>query len=842
MAYFCTVLTEAWREALEHECEPYRMVWSAALNSVTLVRATSEAVEGVGVELSPSLKYSKQVTPLLQHGTSAFTITALCPLNPLACPVALDVYVNTPQWELELAITGTFVGESALVELLHVSSRNGFLVKRHTAAAAPGHGDGLSAPTRKRARVCTVETELTAAQVVSWMRAAEGLPDGAGHGASTTVALPQFLDVPGSSHVLCLREMAFVPRTHAHWSSSSVSGGLLVGPRSTGKTGCVVQLLQGLDPHAAPLAAPPFLRAVNATLVVVPAHLLAQWEAALTAAGLATLVVYNKKTWSQGCTLARLSEVAVVLTTHQYFATVIKKPSVKHKSRMFATRPVAEVAGMNVRFDWLWWRRVVVDEALLLFMRMQGVCARSGSGRHARGGSHTTAVRSYSWWGLQGGMLPTSVPMCALVDMLHMHARGLRSQDKAVQMCDMHAYESCVLALTRPAAPLCTLRERWVYTTLSVPHRQAYDLLRRSGCAPAELLQVCAGDLEPVRQFLTPVRSWMDALPLGLKVLNDYIFSQDIEFTWSNGNDAQEGDGEEGEEWVVDEEGEGVEGEGVVEDEGVEGVRNRIQSMITHALDEESGEMRERRAFFERVTSGLAMNREAAGTCNVCLTNDADCVFVCGHLMCHECVIDLFVAAKKQQHELNEQGYAEVLDGNLAPCPSCRWSVEPHEVFWVHGGDQGRDGSKVDALVRHLKPLVDAGERVVIVTGSSCKDEGVYVTLSHTVCERLMYHGIPSRVLALHMPSCYQSWAWFTAAPSSRGKVLLVYSDQLQGLKLPDVRHMVLLHPALDGVAAQQCVQRHVQECCHSNRTRREEVFMHHFIVRDTVEQVTVVD
>jgi hypothetical protein len=262
--------------------------------------------------------------------------------------------------------------------------------------------------------------------------------------------------------------------------------------------------------------------------------------------------------------------------------------------------------------------------------------------------------------------------------------------------------------------------------------------------------------------------------------------------------------------------------------------------MITDVLDEERSEVRERRVFFERVTSGLALGREEAGTCNVCLTNESDCIFVCGHLMCHECVIDLFVTTKKEQDEVNEQGYSE-FEGNLAPCPSCRWNVEPHEVFWMHGGGEGRDTvSKVDALVRLLKPLVDAGERVVIVTGAAYKDEGVYVMLSHTVCERLMYNGIPSRVLAVSAPSCHQSWAWFTGPFGSRGKVLLVYSDQLQGLKLPDVRHMVLLHPALDGVGAQQCLKRHVQECCRSNVQAGDGVYMHHFIVRDTVEEVTV--
>lgn len=792
MTYFCTVLTEEWKEALNRQCEPFRLLWSDALGGLHIVRGVGEGVEGVDVGFSStSMKYSKLLTPLLRAADSPFTVWALCRLDPMASPVALDIFVNPATLQHSLAQVGTFGGESALVELLTHASKGGLLVRKQS---RPPLSDLTHA--RKRRRAVGDPAPLTPAEVVQWMREREA-------GCTASVALPQFLDVPGCTHVFCLQEMVFVPRHAAHWSSTDMFGGLLVGERNTGKSEHVRQLLL-TSPVTPPRACPPILRPVSATLLVVPSHLLRQWQELLT--GVRVVAVFNKKTWAQCCTVASLNSADVVITTHQYFTSILRKCSVKHKSRVFAAQPDAAVAHMPVRLDWLWWRRVVVDEALELYLRHSSFQLR----RQHVATLAPASIRSASWWGLQGGVPPDSLAMCALVDMLHVTTRV-----QGLHVCDTGAYGCCILTPPPRLQPV-TMMEHFMRATLTGAQRQAYRVLNRAGVSPHALFQVCGGDLSPVHQFLTPITSWAAALPRGLKIMDDYMMSAsaEVEFTWSAGDDA------------VDEEG--------GEEAGAPApTRAELQTLMTQVLEEENSEVRERKLFFHRVATELSASTASAGggeTCTVCLTNVCDCMFVCGHLMCHECVVDLFMTAKQAaRQELQEQGYECVDEGFLAPCPTCRWSLEPHEVFWVPDASPSAwdEPDKVCAVVRTLRPLLSSGRARVLML---CQR----VELLHHFCEQLVKHDLACRVLSMQAGESCVNWAWFTGSGEG-SRVLFVYPEQLRGMKLHGVEHVMLLHPVLEGVHARNELKRAVMQCVQSRH-----VHLYHFIVTDTLEEATV--
>lgn len=845
MSYFCTVLTEEWKGGLVESHAPFRFLWVDSVASIHIVRSATEGTDDVEVALNAAaLKCQKLLVPLLQDRESPFTVYAQCLPDPMACPVALDLFVNGERMSQQMEEGGTFRGEGHVVELLHYASKHGFLVRR--SPASDGEHASSQGHAKKRRRFMPLH-ETRPDEVVRWMQGRE-------EEAGEPVALPHFLEVPHTSLVFCLRSMVFLARHQATWSSPTVSGGILAGDRSTGKSHYIKRLIGG-DRAAASqgtpaptTTTPPFLRQCNATLIVAPPHLLFQWLRVL--AGLRVVMVHNKKKWGAACTLKSLSEADVVLTTHPYLVTLLKKNGVKHKSRSFASKPFPEVSHLPVRLDWLWWRRVVVDEALELYMRMP---PRRPSGSGSQPGI-TTAVHARSWWALQGGVHHDSLAMCALVDMLQT-ATTVAATTSPARFLDAASFHGCVFTPTPIPLSLCptAVVDEVIRVTLTPPQNQAYQLLLKTAVPVSSLLQVCAGDLTPVQQYVTPVRSWLEAMPLGLKVMGEYIYSQEMEFTWSGEGGGEDGgvEDEGGEDGGVGEPGYDPGGRDQQEEDADEGGGEEV------LLDNSSEvvEMRDRQQFFQRVLRGLAMGTDGAGTCSVCLTNASDCVFVCGHLMCHECVIHLFLTSRASaQRELQWQGY-EYVPSLMAPCPTCRWSVEPHEVFWVHAptppltSTSASECDKFAAVTALVKPLVEQGERVVTLCWSGTLD-GMCTEVAQMYYERLQRIGVSTRVLTLQASTAASTLQWFhpqftitgsgstgplMVTPPVKGQVLVMYTEQLRGLKLDGVKHVIMLYPAVYGTHARERVKRDVQHCFGSQGN----VKLYHFIARDTVEEAT---
>lgn len=779
--YVATVLLEEWRECAGNTYEAYRLLYDG--DSLQLVRTAGGAIPDVDVCLNVHhIKHVRLVTQLLRHEHTPFTISAVCRPDPVLLPLALEISVCARQLQHDLDTQGTTPGEAEFVELLSTAARSNMLVRcaRHGAAE-------LAAPRPRKKQRVLHHTEPAA--VDAWMRERE---------ASTSMPLPQYIFLHGSTYVFCLRDFVFVPQLAGKWAQLHVTGGILVGERNVGKAAAVRRLLADKS-QVHTLTPPSFLRALQATLLVVPAAMVHQWSELCTAAHLSVAVIHNKRSWSQCSTFPALSACDVVLVTHSYYYALLRKPCAKHKSRVFVCSGASDT---RARLDWFYWARIIVDEPLQLWRRPTFSFRKLPS-----------LIRARSWWLVQGNLCSTSLEMSALVDMLV----TAQQQTSTTPCVNVDLLSSCFMTMVCSVPPLPLCLERLMPVELSEVERDAYDVLNSAGVPVTQLIQVCGGDLTPLRLFMRPVKSWVEAVPLGVEVMNEYneyiVDNQaDVELNWSTGED-EEG----GEEEAVQQHDDS----GHSETEALE----RVQGMITRLLNDGVSDVSERREFFLRAGQALIQGEEA-GTCPICLSSESDCLFVCGHQLCHGCVVELFVSAKMQEQELmQERGYSDFADGYLAPCPTCRWSLEPHEVFWVTGACSR--GGKVAAVGELLRELVSQQERVVVVVGTGM------VELVHSVCADWVQQSLPCRVLSISAVTCRANLVWFTAAP---GRVLLVYHEQLQGLKLPDVAHVVLLHPHASGAHHHSQMKQAVVHAV-GGQSRRP-VTMYQFMAKDTVEDV----
>ena len=835
MSYIASLLTDEWRDGLMHECQPYRLLTDGA-GSLQIARNGHDAIENVGVELQVHMiKYGAQVSSLLSHDDTPFFVMALCKRDLLAPPVALDLYVNAPLFEREMQRVGTVPGENAVVEMLTTATRYNLLLKRFQTATASSDRH-----VSKRARTLAAEPFQTTAELLQRVLTRE-------HSTNTHVGMPMFITIPGSQYVFCLKEFAFVPQSYGTYETVQVNAGAVVGDRGANKTELVKQLIERTrsEPLGTRRSTPPFLRAVKATLLVVPTALVEQWQSAL-APTCRVVVVLNKRMLHQLATFASVAVCDVVLVTHVFYLTCMRKTTTKHKARVCARAPLAEIAHQYCRLDWVFWKRVIFDEALHFYM-------------YPRKAWHSVA-RGKMVWLLQGGSEVTSLDACALMDFMVQHTNFTRPCFMNVSALALDCFLRATTVQCRNAVQVDT-----VCTTLTSAEAQAYAVLQQARSSLEELMQVAAGDLAPIKKFMHPVSTWAAALPLGTTILNSYIESVvDAEFVWSEVDDNEEDDDdgeaspEEATEAVqVDQVDDAVEvevqlhvdvddisagsaefndangdhGEHAGEHARAQGsnlpLRHQLDEMLDDMVDATTDEMKERLEFFKRAGSELDSGAMEASCCSVCLTNTSDCLFVCGHMLCHECVVHLFINSKKKElQELAEQGVVATAEGYLAQCPQCRWQLEPHEVFWKTGVTPQNE--KRTVLCNLLKRLV-AEEQSILVVATMPE---VLMTLLQCMCE----DGLPCKPLTYSPIACRHALTWFKA---SAGRVLFVYADQLNGLKLPSVQHVVLLHPHVHGRVQQQVVQDAVLDCINNGDGMRT-IQLHRLCAGNTIEEATI--
>lgn len=817
MSYIVSLLTDEWRDGLMHECAAYRLL-SDGGGSLQIARTVHEGVENVGVELQVHMiKYGAQVAALLSHDDTPFFVMAVCKRDPLASPVALDLYVNAPLFERDMHRIGTVPGEKAVVDMLTQAGRHNLLFKR-VHSPAP---DAADRPATKRARTSIAEPYHSKDELLQRMVTREH--------SNMHVGLPMFLTIPGSQYVFCLNEYAFVPHSYGAYETVQLSAGAVMGDRGTEKTDLVKQLIvrTRAEPAANKRMTPSFLRPVKATLLVVPTALVDQWHAAL--APCCRVIVLLNKRMLHHATFADVVACDVVLVTHMFYVATMRKASSKHKARVCARAPLCEVAHQYCRLDWVFWKRVVFDEALHFYVMNRKACQN--------------VVRGRVLWLLQGGGDVTSLDACALLDFMMHQTTFARLPCLNVSTLALE----CFLRATA-VQPKNKVQVEVIATTLTEPEACAYNVLARARSTTEELVQVAAGDLSPMKKFMHPVQTWANALPVGSTILNNYIVSaSDVEFVWSEGDDNEEEEqqdlvAEEEEVVVPDENALAVVVDGVQDgagdavdvqpdtssQAGGEGERRRqLDEMLDDMVEATTDEMQERLEFFKRAATELDRGELEPACCSVCLTNTCDCLFVCGHMLCHECVVHLFLNSKKREvQELAQQGYVASDDGFIAQCPQCRWDLEPHEVFWrANVSAKNHKHLLLSTLLRRL-----VGEnKSVLVLGSMPE---VVVTLMQNMND----DGLPCKACTYSPVVCRQALAWFKASP---GRVLFMYTDQLSGLKLPFVTHVVLLHPHVHGLVQQHVVHNAVLHCVNSGDSERT-VHVHRLLAENTVEQETV--
>jgi hypothetical protein len=196
-------------------------------------------------------------------------------------------------------------------------------------------------------------------------------------------------------------------------------------------------------------------------------------------------------------------------------------------------------------------------------------------------------------------------------------------------------------------------------------------------------------------------------------------------------------------------------------------------------------EIGERRDFFVKTSNELSSTELHPAVCAVCLVNVCDCIFVCGHMLCHVCVLDLFNSARvnNETHELPEL---------LVPCPTCRWNLEPGEVFWVLNRPVPLP-SRFCSLVR----VVEARPQTTVVFGACARVLRAFhrrLTGTHRKWN--------SKLLASPAQPCATNVHWEIpgvggprcARPRPASRVLFVPFYKTFGLKLHGVSTAVFIH------------------------------------------------
>lgn len=210
----------------------------------------------------------------------------------------------------------------------------------------------------------------------------------------------------------------------------------------------------------------------------------------------------------------------------------------------------------------------------------------------------------------------------------------------------------------------------------------------------------------------------------------------------------------------------------------------RARADLSALIEDKSKMIEERRQFFRKTAMALAHGSASPVPCPVCLSTTADCLFVCGHMMCIACVVQLVNAARDTA--LEEYGNE---NGDVV-CPTCRCELDKDSIFWVTGA-RPRMYGKAQKLHALLAKCATARENAVVVAESPQLLRHIMPQMQATgITACLMLSGARGK-----QPT--KMVEWLAAAASGlkgKGRVLFVDLAALRGVKLPAVTHVVVLH------------------------------------------------
>jgi hypothetical protein len=755
-------------------------------NEVKVVRTDVEQ-SGLGDVLFASL-----ITKLLLTPRTAFTVDALCLSDPLAHPVGFEIKLHQRLLEAQLREVHYAQGEAVLGRLVAKAAGMNLLFKK-------GHSlmnQYLPLGESKRQRV---EHSL-----VEWMRARE-------QRTLVRCDYPEYIDVVGSEYVFCLRDFLFVPRQRVGTMALDVTGGMVVGERNAGKTRAVVELVKSGFPARMELRVFDFLTSLPLTLVVVPFYLVDHWVAECARAAVAHVVVHDKHSWLMHMRLESAARQQIVIVTSAFFFTHMHTSQTKSRasSRRTAATPRDQRGGEVLRLDEVLWDRIVYDEVLSVYTDFSRSWKRVL--RH---------MRARTWWGLQGGVAIDSLCLAPLVDML-------LSSEPADRTRGLYNLETFLHHTIYAAPALSILPSAFVdtvhFVTLNSAERKVYDMLRTKETSET-LLRVCCGDFSPVEKYMRIVAHWMDAVPLGVAEL-DMQMSYMMESSEESESSTETHGDADGAPMVAEEEDDNFSGFTQPPTPRAAGAPFPLvpdpstQERIINFVVRASNDALSRKTYFRKVAMDFAeMRQHEIPSCTICLSNVCDCLFVCGHVMCHTCVLALFDAKRSQLEDDEDDNWITV------PCPECRWELSTEEVFWVVGSIP-RIRSKCNVLTTLLRANMEKRQRTIIFASS---DE-----VLHFMHEQLLMARVNCKPWGSSVRVCHKRMTWFQQHPS---RVLLVSLNRLNGLKFHGVHHAVFLHPIVDDIHTRRDLEMRALKSLVTDADTPLQV--HHLISTDTIEHV----
>lgn len=706
-----------------------------------------------------------------------FTVVALCSDDPVALPVAYDIFINLKTFASRSHDSS---GESLMTALLMRAYQEHQLLVRNTE-----EGGSSSGVKRLCGEPCDAQMRQQEQEVC------------------TTVA--HYADfIPFKDFAFCFRAKTFVHASELRpklYDQFDVLPNIrfVVGDRNTGKTQQVCSLIRTTLADEFADTCPSYMLPVNATLLVVPLALVNQWVQALHE--LRVIMLTTLRAYKQ-LTLERVVNADVIITTHALFAahTQPAKDTVSRAECAALKRTVydaEERVRTKITFQSVWWKRIVIDEVQHFYVE-----------HSTKWFSTATTTLTRMWWGLQGGVDRSSHKLYFVGEMVQ---HGLN-------YVTVPPLDSSIVMELHSANHVLKPVHHTISTPLNATERVVYDLVQATSASSDWVKAVCNGDISWVTQYMQPVQFWLDAASQGVDALKACMMaSSQLRVHNTYGSDSEEEESssafgyeemsESMEPVVVGAEAEAeAEADAApsaplalsVPDDTAPALSLRtLSNTLSNAIQRQNARILERQAFFMRTVMALVNGTEQVQQCTICLSADADCIFVCGHTMCHECVVQVF----EREHS-----------GEFTSCPTCRWEIEPTDVFWVTPAPQ--QSSKAVALTTLLRMLL--AHHHVLVVGL----DPMAVKSMHRFIVRA---GVPHVKLfpsasAAHIPP--QPHAYFVSL------------TDLPGLKLPFVSYVVLLSPlASDRVSCRDALLTVTQSL---NTSAQPHVY--HLIASDTIE------
>ena len=540
---------------------------------------------------------------------------------------------------------------------------------------------------------------------------------------------------------------------------ASASAGLLLGERNAGKSMIVKELIEQEGPNVAPLSSF-FLRRIRATLLVVPHTLMFQWLSIFQGVACRVLCIHDNKTMKK-YSAQDFVDATIVIVSHKFYLSSCLVQAHKMKCRLFAAdvnHPCLQEDAQNIpttkntfALNWFLWERIVVDE-LLLF------CVDKLKFKI----TPPQMCQTHKWWGLQGGVHESSTILLSFM----MNTMGLILPFLDINTCLRH-FVYFVPALEPLVSPYYW-EDRTVLVDLTEHEIEVYKTLVHLDAPETNLGDVCAGDLTFMDGYMTTVPHWIDAIPIGIEAINHCLMFDVInnnnqsssEYT----DDTEQDEEQQHPNHAIDDSTVVV----VVRDAAPNSGNNgRVNDSANEAfIMEHSAKIAERRDYFLKTAMQLSNKEITATTCSICLVNACDCICVCGHLLCHTCMIDLFHST------MDENMYPDL----MAPCPTCRWNIEPNEVIWVLNKSIGT-GSKFKRISTLLDDAATRNESTVIFATD--------IDILTKINSQLVALGKASRVL---------SSAYKPVRDPDSSSVLLVPYYKTFGLKLEHIKNVIFLN------------------------------------------------